>query len=95
MAPGDQSLDSAIHQIDLVTLWIVIYPLCRTIDSLDNLGSPAYFFFSVGKGKTTDNSQSFDVWRSGNSQGVAVGRGMSVGGGVGQKLLVADFRGFK
>jgi len=29
------------------------------------------------------------------SQGVAVGRGLSVGGGVGQKLLVADFRGFK
>ena len=78
LAPGDQSLDSAIHQIDLITLWIVIYPLCRTIHSLDNLGSPAYFFFSVGKGKTTD-SQSLDVWRSGNSQGGGGGEG-DVGG---------------
>ena len=73
----------------------MIYSLCSAIHSLDNLGSPAYFFFSVGQGKTTDNSQSFDVRRSGNSPGVVVGRGMSVGGGVGQKLLVADFRRFK
>lgn len=77
LAPGDQSLDSAIHQIDEVTLWIVIYLLCSAIHSLEKLGSPAYFFFweERERQQTTDNSQSFDVWRSGNSQGVAVGRG--------------------